>query len=244
MLQVIPAIDILNGKVVRLYQGSYDAVTEYGDDPAEQAEAFVKAGAARIHIVDLNGAREGTTVNASVIEDMRRRVSCTLEVGGGIRTMKDIKRYADIGIDHLILGTKAIIDIDFLENAVRTYGERIITGLDVKDGKPAVGGWYDIVENSVEVLLREYERIGVRTVIHTDIRSDGAFTGISADAVRSFLSKTTIQVIISGGVASISDIRTLMGIDTPNLLGVITGKAIYDGRLSLEEALLLTRNGG
>lgn len=236
---VIPAIDILNGNVVRLYQGSYDAVTEYGNDPVRQAEIFAEAGAARIHIVDLNGAREGTTVNALVIETIRKRVKSVLEVGGGVRTMQDIKRYADIGMDHVILGTKAIVDIDFLENAVRTHGSRIICGLDVKDGKPAVGGWYDTVENSVEVLLKEYERIGVKTVIHTDIKTDGAFTGVNAEAVRTFLSKTSMNVIMSGGVASIADIRTLLGISAPNLIGVITGKAIYDGRLSLPEALAL-----
>lgn len=241
-MQFIPAIDILDEKVVRLYKGDYNAVTQYQSTVKEQAKIFSDIGVKRIHIVDLNGAKEGSTVNFESVKKARSEApGIEIEIGGGIRNFESIERYLDIGIDYVILGTKAVIDKDFLKTAVEKYGERIIVGLDTKEGAPALSGWLETSKESTSSLLDYYKGIGVSSLIHTDISTDGTFSGVNAENVRAILKSCGIDFIHSGGVATMEDLRLLKSLskEHSNLKGVIVGKAVYDGRIKSEEAVEL-----
>ncbi len=241
MLKIIPAIDILGGNVVRLYKGSYDEVTKYSMSVKEQALEYKNLSVDRVHIVDLDGAKEGSLVN---IEYVKEVVSVSnggfeVEIGGGIRSIEAIKRYIDIGVNYVILGSKAVSDLAFLEDAINQFGDKIIVGLDVKDGKPAVSGWTQTVEHDVQSLFTKFESIGVERVIYTDISTDGTLSGVDIDSIKHNLSMSNMKYIVSGGVASIKDIENLLTVDNNNLEGVIIGRALYDGRIDLAETLKL-----
>lgn len=230
-----PAIDILDGKVVRLTQGSYDRVTIYEDDPVVQARSFAAEGAAWIHVVDLDGAREGKPVNAAVIERIVRDGGMRVEVGGGIRTMESVEAYRDAGVERIVLGTALVKDPAFAEEAVSAHGAHIVAGIDARGGKVATEGWLEVSELTAVELASHYHGLGVTDVVYTDIARDGMQTGVDAEAYASFAQETGMNVTASGGIATLDDLRALAA--TGKVAGAITGRALYEGAFSLSEAL-------
>ena len=241
---LIPAIDIMDGQCVRLQQGDAQRLTNYPDAPAVVAEAFQKEGASRLHIVDLDGAFAGKPANLATIKSIRDAVTITVEVGGGIRTEEDIKNYLDIGVDHVIIGTRALEDKRFLGEMVRKFGaSKIIIGADARNGYLSTRGWTsDSKILAIPFLQEVVAQTGVGTVIFTDIARDGMFNSPNFDALEKVCGIGNLQVIASGGVGSDKDIRSLIQLKQPNLIGAIVGKAIHDGRLSLHDALKAAKN--
>lgn len=235
---IYPAIDIYAGKAVRLYKGDYAQMTVYNDDPTAVAADFVAKGAACIHMVDLEGARSGTTPNLATICLVKETTGLFCQVGGGIRSMETVKAYLDAGIDRVILGTAAVTDPDFARTAVDAYGEKIAVGVDIRDGFVAVKGWTE--KSSLEAFdfCRCMEAIGIRTVICTDISKDGAMQGPNHDLYRRLSQQLGMQIIASGGVSSIEDIERLAAMD---IHGAIVGKAYYTGAVELARAIEVAR---
>ena len=231
---IFPAIDLYDGKAVRLYKGDYAQMTVYSENPPEIAEAFYKAGAACLHLVDLEGAKTGETPNLETIKRIRAAAPLFIEVGGGVRSMEVVERYLNTGIDRVILGTAAVTDPAFLREAVETYREKIAVGVDIKDGKVAIRGWTEKSALDAFDFCRELQSLGVQTVICTDISKDGAMQGTNR-ALYGELSKAfSLNIVASGGVSSIDDIKALRMLD---LYGAIIGKAYYTGAIDLKEAL-------
>lgn len=242
--QVIPAIDVLDGKVVRLHQGDYNQRSEYPGDPVEQLKAFVADGASLIHLVDLNAARNGDrSVNRATIASVVAAAKASgvqIELGGGLRDLDALQAAIDLGVDRCIIGTAAVKNPDLVLEAVQRHGGgRIIVGVDALDGQVRVSGWEESSELSVSVFLAELESQGVQEVIFTDISRDGALAGPALSALEAVLEWSGLRVISSGGVSSIEDIRRLLEMRHPRLVGVICGKAIYEGRVNLREAIAL-----
>lgn len=235
-MNIFPAIDLYNGCAVRLVQGDYNKMTVYNDNPVSQALDFKKCGAKFLHLVDLQGARDGTTTNIKTIEKIVNETDMFVQVGGGIRSEEVISQYLDIGVDRVILGTVAITNQDFTEKMVKKYGEKIAVGVDVKDGKVAIKGWTEISQTDFLDFIRLLQGMGVKTVICTDISKDGALNGTNIDLYRQLQSDFSIDIIASGGISTIDDIKTLDGFD---LYGAILGKALYTGKINLKDALLL-----
>lgn len=231
---IFPAIDLYDGKAVRLYKGDYAQMTVYSENPPEIAEAFYKAGAECLHLVDLEGAKTGETPNLETISRIRKSAPLFIEVGGGVRSMEVVERYLNAGIDRVILGTAAVTDPVFLRGAVETYKEKIAVGVDIRDGKVAIRGWTEKSERDAFDFCRELQSLGVQTVICTDISRDGAMQGTNR-ALYGELSKAfSLNLVASGGVSSVDDIRALRALD---LYGAIIGKAYYTGAIDLREAL-------
>ena len=231
---IFPAIDLYDGKAVRLYKGDYSQMTVYSENPPEIAEAFHNAGAKCMHLVDLEGAKAGETPNLETIKRIRAAAPLFTEVGGGVRSMAVVERYLNAGVDRVILGTAAVTDPAFLREAVETYKERIAVGVDIKDGKVAIRGWTEKSGLDAFDFCRELQSIGVRTIICTDISKDGAMQGTNR-ALYGELSKTfSLNIVASGGVSSIDDIKALRALD---LYGAIIGKAYYTGAIDLKQAL-------
>ena len=231
---LFPAIDILSGKAVRLYKGDYNAVTVYSERPWEFAEDFVDKGCSAIHIVDLDGAKSGETVNIDTVKRIAAVKGLYSEIGGGIRNMETASRYLEAGVDRVILGTAALKDPWFLKNALREYGDRIAVGVDLKDGKVAVKGWLETSNKDGIEFLKELEDLGVEGVIVTDISRDGAMKGTNLDLYGRIKEEVSLKVTASGGVSSIEDIVALKSM---GLYGAIIGKAYYTGAIKLKEAL-------
>ena len=231
---LFPAIDILSGKAVRLYKGDYNAVTVYSERPWEFAEDFVDKGCSAIHIVDLDGAKSGETVNIDTVKRIAAVKGLYSEIGGGIRTMETVSRYLEAGVDRVILGTAALKDPSFLKNALREYGDRIAVGVDLKDGKVAVKGWLETSNKDGIEFLKELEDLGVEGVIVTDISRDGAMKGTNLDLYGRIKEEVSLKVTASGGVSTIEDIVALKSM---GLYGAIIGKAYYTGAIKLKEAL-------
>ena len=231
---LFPAIDILSGKAVRLYKGDYNAVTVYSERPWEFAEDFVDKGCSAIHIVDLDGAKSGETVNIDTVKRIAAVKGLYSEIGGGIRNMETVSRYLEAGVDRVILGTAALKDPSFLKNALREYGDRIAVGVDLKDGKVAVKGWLETSNKDGIEFLKELEDLGVEGVIVTDISRDGAMKGTNLDLYGRIKEEVSLKVTASGGVSTIEDIVALKSM---GLYGAIIGKAYYTGAIKLEEAL-------
>ena len=229
-----PAIDLYEKQAVRLKKGDYANMTVYSSDPASFAAQFEAAGARFLHLVDLEGARDGSTPNLDVILEMRRRASMFIEVGGGIRSMETIDRYLSAGIDRVILGTAALLNRDFLKEALAQYGEKIAVGVDILNGRPAVHGWKEVAEKSAEEFLAELAALSVKTVICTDISKDGMLSGTNIPLYKKLSEGFSIDFIASGGVSSLEDIMALREM---GLYGAILGKAMYEGKLGLSEAL-------
>ncbi len=239
---IFPAIDLKNGKCVRLQQGKFDNVKVFNEDPVSVAKEFEKKGAEYIHLVDLDGALEGELVNRAVIEKIVKSVNIPCELGGGIRTIERIEELLDLGISRVILGTIAIKNPKITKEAVKKFGgDRVVIGIDAKHGKVAINGWIDITEKDVVELIKEMENIGVKTVIYTDIEKDGMMQGISYDSVKRILEQTNINIVVSGGVTTIEDIKKLTVLENSKIEGVITGKAIYEGKLDLAEAIRVAK---
>ena len=231
---IFPAIDLFEGKAGRLLQGEYDRMTVYNDDPLSVARDFAAQGATCLHLVDLEGAKNGTTPNIDTIRRLAAETELFTEVGGGIRSMDTVRTYLTAGVDRVILGTAAVKDESFLKEAVAAYGERIAVGVDIRDGKVAIHGWTETSGIDAMEFMARLEEIGVRTVICTDISRDGAMAGTNHDLYRQLSEQFSLQIIASGGVSSIEDVRELAA---RNLYGAIIGKAYYTGALSLREAI-------
>ncbi len=233
-MNIFPAIDLFDGKAVRLLKGDYNAMTVYSENPMEVARTFEAAGAEFIHMVDLEGARDGTTPNLSIVADVARNTGLFVEIGGGIRDMKTVGKYLSAGVGRVILGTAAVTDPAFLRTAVETYGDQIAVGADVKDGMIAIKGWTQQSAYTLEAFLDEMQDLGVRTVICTDISKDGAMAGTNRDLYRRLNDRYTLNMIASGGVSSLEDIRVLRDM---GLYGAIIGKAYYTGAIDLQDAI-------
>ena len=233
-MNIFPAIDILGGCAVRLFKGDYDQMTIYSTQPAEIAKDFEAAGAKFIHLVDLEGAKSGTTPNIETIKQIRAESSLFIEVGGGIRSMEVIRTYLDAGVNRVILGTAAVNDPDFLKEAMETYGEKIAVGVDIKDGYVAIKGWTEKSEHDGMEFCRKMQELGVKTIICTDISKDGAMKGTNRELYRQLSEELHIDIIASGGVSSIDDVKALAEM---NLYGAIIGKAYYTGAIDLAKAL-------
>ena len=231
---IFPAIDLYEKKAVRLYRGDYRQMTVYSNDPLLVARSFEKKGATHIHMVDLEGARDGSTPNLSVVEAVAKETSLFVEIGGGIRDMATVEKYLSVGVSRVILGTAAVNDRAFLEEAVRAYGDRIAVGADVKDGYIAIKGWLETSPVTLEAFLSDMEALGVRTVICTDISRDGAMRGTNRELYQSLSERYAIDLVASGGVSDLEDVRALREM---NLYGAIIGKAYYTGAIDLREAL-------
>ena len=237
-MKLYPAIDIYEGKAVRLYKGEYQQMTVYNENPVEVALDFQNAGAACIHLVDLEGAKFGTTSNLPVIRRILEATDLFVEVGGGIRTMETIAAYLSIGVSRVILGTAAVTDRAFLEAALQKYGEKIAVGVDLKDGLVAIKGWTETSQWTADSFFADLEKLGVSTVICTDISRDGAMQGTNRQLYKDLSEKFNIQLVASGGVSSIEDVEAL---NTMHLHGAIIGKAYYTGAINLKEALEVCR---
>ena len=238
---LFPAIDLKEGQVVRLLYGDLDAVTVYGEDPGAQAKAFADIGFPWLHVVDLNGAVEGRPVNDAAVKSIRASFSGKMQLGGGIRTLENIKHWLDLGIDRVILGTIAARDPELVKEACRLYPGQIVVGIDAKGGKVAVEGWVETGEMTALDLALKFEDAGVAAIVFTDIDRDGALTGVNLQATVDLANAISIPVIASGGVADIGDIKAVMDAknDGANLEGAISGRALYDGRIDLKAALEL-----
>ena len=231
---IYPAIDLYEGKAVRLYKGDYAQMTVYNEDPAAVAADFKAKGASCIHMVDLEGAKSGTTPNLSTICRVKEETGLFCQVGGGIRSMETVKAYLDAGLDRVILGTAAVTDPTFAMAAVEAYGEKIAIGVDIKDGFVAVKGWTEKSTLEAFAFCRQMEKIGIRTLICTDISKDGAMQGPNAQLYKELSGQLGMQIIASGGVSSIADIERLAAM---KLHGAIVGKAYYTGAVDLRQAI-------
>ena len=231
---IFPAIDLYDGKAVRLYKGDYNQMTVYSENPPELAEAFRAAGATHMHLVDLEGAKTGETPNLETIRRIRAAVPLFIEVGGGIRSMDIAARCLDAGIDRVILGTAAVTDPSFLRAAVSKYGEKIAVGVDIRDGKVAIRGWTEKSAFDAFDFCRELQKIGVRTIICTDVSKDGAMQGTNRALYGELSKALNLDIIASGGVSTLEDIKALRAL---NLCGAIIGKAYYTGAIDLREAI-------
>ena len=238
---IFPAIDIRGGRCVRLVQGRADQETVYGDDPAAMGERWQAEGAAWLHVVDLDGAFGARPQNLEVIRRLRRSVTIPIQLGGGLRTLDTMATYMEAGIDRLILGTAVLKDPDLVARALTAYPGRIALGLDAKNGLLAVEGWTETSSRTAAELARELAPLNPAAIIYTDISRDGVKQGVNLEATRNLAQATGIPVIASGGVSSIDDITTLLPLEPLGVIGVITGKALYDGNLDLKQAIRVAR---
>lgn len=233
-MNIIPAIDLIGGKAVRLQKGDYEKVTVYSEFPEKVAKYFYDCGAKYLHVVDLDGAKSGNADNFETIKKIISAADLSVEVGGGIRTMDVVKKYAEIGVDRIILGTAALNDREFLRNAVAAYGDRITVGVDIKDGMVAIKGWTEVSGVSCEEFCKDLTDIGVSTIICTDISKDGMMSGTNLELYKNLNREFPINIVASGGVSTIEDIKALRNMD---MFGAILGKALYTGAIKLEEAI-------
>ena len=231
---IYPAIDLYEGKAVRLYKGDYQQMTVYSEKPVEVSREFACKGATHIHLVDLEGAKTGDTPNFEVVQNIKAATGLFCEIGGGIRSMEVIRRYMDAGIDRVILGTAAVTDPEFLQEAVAQYGKRIAVGVDIRDGYVAIKGWTEKSELEAFAFCEKMEQLGVSALICTDISKDGAMQGANHDLYQQLSAKFTMDIIASGGVSSLEDIRRLANM---KIHGAIIGKAYYTGAIELSEAI-------
>ena len=229
-MKIFPAIDLFDGKAVRLLRGRYEDMTTYNDDPPQIGRDFAAAGAEYIHIVDLEGAKDGTTPNFDTVCRIKEASGCFCEIGGGIRSMDVIRRYMDAGIDRVILGTAAVTDRAFLEEAVAAYGEKIAVGIDLKDGYVAIKGWTEKTQLTAVDFCEQMQALGVTTIIVTDISKDGAMKGTNHGLYEELSARLGMQLVASGGVSSIDDVKRLAA---RGLYGAIIGKAYYTDRKSV-----------
>ncbi|MCI8332387.1 MAG: 1-(5-phosphoribosyl)-5-[(5-phosphoribosylamino)methylideneamino]imidazole-4-carboxamide isomerase [Clostridiales bacterium] len=239
-MEIFPAIDIIGGKVVRLKEGDYNQVSVYGDDPLAMANRFAEQGAKNLHVVDLDGAKEGTAVNFDVIQNVCQKTGLSVQVGGGIRDEERIVSYLERGVNRVILGTIAVKNYSFVEEMVRKYGEKIAVGVDARDEKVAVSGWLDVTEmDAIDFCVRLRDS-GVQTVIFTDIAKDGMLGGTNLALYQRLSSIKGLSIIASGGVTALDEIEALRNMQ---LYGAIVGKALYTGHLALDEVLKTAREG-
>ena len=233
-MQIYPAIDIIDGKAVRLSQGSFDSVTVFNDEPSEAAKDWVEAGADYIHIVDLDGARYGRSFIIDIIKDIRSKYNVNIQTGGGVRSLRDIEDRISAGASRVIIGTAAVKNPELVREAVKLYGDKIAVGVDAKNGMVAVSGWEEISSVRAVDLCHEMKKYGVNTIIYTDIAKDGMMSGPNIYATKELIEKTGMDIIASGGVSHMRDVENVKNI---NAAGVIIGKALYSGALDLKEVI-------
>jgi len=238
---VIPAVDLKDGRCVRLSQGRMDQETIYSEHPVEVAKQWESKGAERLHVVDLNGAVKGAPVHRSLILEMVRSLNIPIEVGGGIRNLATIEDYLSSGVRWVILGTAAFQNRSLVEEACRRFPERVILGIDAKKGRIAIQGWNEELSLETNDLAKQVEGMGLSAVIFTDIERDGMGTGLNFQSTKNLARSTSIPVIASGGVSRIEDIEHLLGLESDGVIGVIVGRALYTGSLKLEEAIRLVK---
>ena len=231
---IFPAIDLYEKKAVRLYKGDYQNMTVYSENPIEIAKDFEEKGATHIHMVDLEGAKDGTTPNLDIVKQVANETGLFVEIGGGIRNEETIEKYLSAGVDRVILGTAAVTNPDFLRSVVARFGDKIAVGADVKDGFIAIKGWLEKSEITLEDFLNDMQKIGVKYIICTDISKDGAMRGTNLELYRSLSKKYSMNITASGGVSSLEDIEMLRKMD---IYGAIIGKAYYIGAIDLKDAL-------
>jgi len=237
LLEIIPAIDIIAGRCVRLTQGRYDQETVYDENPVQVAERWQAQGARRLHVVDLEGARAGEPINLRVVRDICRAVSIPVQMGGGIRTIKFALDALEAGVGRVIIGTSAAVDSESAASLFSELGERAVLGVDSRNGRVAIKGWEAETQESAIDFARRMQDLGARRIIFTNILQDGALSGIETEAIREFLSAVDVPVIAAGGVTSLEDIRRLKPLEGSGLEGTIIGKALYAGTITLPEAL-------
>ena len=238
---IFPAVDILNGWCVRLHQGNYDAVTVYAKEPSEMAKAWEADGAKWLHVVDLDGAKEGRAVNLGAVEKIVAEIGIPVQFGGGVRTETDLKRLFDIGVNRVVLGTTLVADPEFARQAITQFGGRLVAGIDGRQGKVAVAGWREETDVDVVELASELSELGVERVIYTDISVDGTRRGPNIEATQRLAGSIDVPVIASGGVSALADISAL-GKISPAVEGVIVGSALYEKVFGLTEALEVARS--
>ncbi len=235
-MYLLPAIDILGGKAVRLVKGDYSQVTVYNDDPVAQAQLFEEQGATWLHVVDLDGARSGSPENIAIIERIMRKTLLKVEVGGGVRSLETVARLADAGVSRIVLGTSLVADPAFAQAAIEQYGKLLAAGVDAKGGEVAVAGWREGAGVAAEELARHVSSLGFRHLIYTDIARDGMQTGVEEQAYVRMAEAFGHPVVASGGVAGLDDIERL-GKVAGSIEGVIAGRAVYEGALSVEQGV-------
>ena len=233
-MYILPAIDLIGGKAVRLYKGDYDRVTVYDEDPEARALSFLGAGAEWVHIVDLEGAKTGETPNIDIIKKIAAHNEINTEVGGGIRSMKTAEAYAYAGVDRMVLGTAAVTDPEFLKTALKEFGGMIAVGVDIKDGYVAINGWLEKTQYAAQEFCLRMQDLGVQTIICTDISRDGAMRGTNLALYKGLQQSLSLNIVASGGVSTIEDVRQLRRTE---VYGAIIGKAIYTGAIDLKEAI-------
>ena len=233
-MYIYPAIDLYEAKAVRLYKGDYAQMTVYSEDPVSVAQDFKNSGASHVHLVDLEGAKSGTTPNFDTVCAIKKTTGLFCEIGGGIRNMETVEAYFSAGVDRVILGTAAVTDEAFLREAVSTYGERIAVGVDIKDGKVAIKGWLQTAPIEAFDFCEKLQGLGVRTIISTDIEKDGAMQGANHALYDALRTRFGMQIVASGGVSTLEDVKKLA---TRGLYGAIIGKAYYTGAIQLAEAI-------
>lgn len=238
---IIPAIDLKDGKCVRLSQGRMDQVTLYSTDPAEIARKWEGMGAELIHLVDLDGASAGRPVNTEAIKEIVGSVKIPLQLGGGIRDQKTAENYFSLGIDRIVLGTAACEQPELITEACRRYPGKILVSIDAREGKAAIKGWEELTAEGAIELAQRFEELKVAAIIYTDIKRDGMLSGPNLEETRKLARSLKTPIIAAGGVSSLEDIRDLMELEPDGVEGVITGKALYSGKLDLREAIKLTR---
>lgn len=238
MVQLYPAIDMKDGKCVRLYQGDYNQQTVYGDSPFDMAKSFVGQGADWIHLVDLDGAKDGTKPHAEYVFRIKDELGVSVQIGGGIRSIEDAAFYLDRGVDRVIIGSLAVKQPELVEEMLKRYGgDRIVLGLDAKDGFVATHGWLETSELTASEVGKRFAAVGAKHIVFTDIAMDGTLSGPNLQATRELADATGLQVIVSGGISSLDDIRAVkLQAEDSTIAGVIVGKAIYSGRFTVEEA--------
>ena len=237
-MYILPAIDLYNKKAVRLFKGDYSQMTIYSDNPVEFALDFQKQGAKYIHIVDLEGAKDGTTPNIDIIKNIAKKCDLFIEVGGGIRNLKVVEEYINAGVGRVILGTAAVKDENFLKEAVKLYGDKIAVGIDIKDNYVAIKGWTEKSQYTCFEFCKKMEETGVKTIICTDISKDGAMKGTNVELYKELSEKFNLDIIASGGVSSMEDVKKLAEL---NIHGAIIGKAYYEKAINLTEAIEVSK---
>jgi phosphoribosylformimino-5-aminoimidazole carboxamide ribotide isomerase len=240
---IIPAVDLKNGKCVRLLQGRMDQETVFSDDPAAMALRWEREGAEMLHVVDLDGAIAKSPRNLAAIREIRGRLQIPIEVGGGIRTLDTIRRYVEMGVDKVVIGTEAIRNPDLVKAACEAFPGRVVIGIDAKNGRVAIEGWTETTGTLAVDLARRFEGCGVAAINFTDIQRDGMQTGVNLEATRQLAEALSIPVVASGGVSTLEDIRALLPLADAGVTGVIVGRALYAGSLDLPTAIRLLRGG-
>lgn len=242
-MEVIPAIDLLEGRCVRLYQGDYDKAETFNEDPVAVAQQWVAQGATRLHLVDLDGAKKGTPVNRPAIAEIVRSTQVPVQVGGGLRDRQTVADVLALGVDRVILGTVAVEKPDLVEDLCKQFPGQIVVGIDARNGKVATRGWLETSEVLATDLAQQMAKLGAAAIIYTDIHRDGTLSGPNIEALREMAAAVDVPVIASGGVSSVTDLLSLLALEPQGVTGVIVGRALYTGDISLKEAIQAVGQG-